>query len=112
MDPYIYTGTNILINKLNIQDEQQLIDIEAQLLIAGILDISSIVHEINFQEYQSLQTIHRFLFHELYSWEGEFRTVNIYKTERVLNGLSIIYSDKDQITSDLKAVFSWANSRI
>ncbi len=39
MDPYVYSHTNILINKLNIQDAQQLIDIEAQLLIAGIMDI-------------------------------------------------------------------------
>ena len=51
MDPYIYPNTNVLINKLNIRDEQQLIDVEAQLLIAGIIDISSITHEIDFQKY-------------------------------------------------------------
>ena len=68
MDPYIYPNTNVLINKLNIRDEQQLIDVEAQLLIAGIIDISSITHEIDFQKYKSLQKIHHFLFHELYLW--------------------------------------------
>lgn len=41
MDPYIYPGTQILKNKLNIKDEQELINIEAQLLIAGIIDIYS-----------------------------------------------------------------------
>lgn len=97
MDPYIYSNTTILINKLNIRDEQQLIDVEAQLLIAGIIDISSITHEIDFQKYESLQKIHDFLFHELYSWAGEFRTVNISKSERVLNGLSVVYSNNDQI---------------
>ena len=111
MDPYIYANTNILINKLNIRDEQQLIDVEAQLLIAAIVDISSISDEIDFQKYESLQTIHHFLFQELYSWAGEFRTVNISKSERVLNGLSVVYSDKDQIISDLKTVFSWSKSR-
>ena len=111
MDPYVYSNTNILINKLNIKDEKELIDVEAQLIIAGILDITSIFAEISFQEYRSLQKIHHFLFHELYSWAGEFRTINIYKTERVLNGLSVDYSNEDQITSDLKAIFSWANSK-
>lgn len=111
MDPYVYSNTNILINKLNIKDEKELIDVEAQLIIASILDITSISTEINFEEYQSLQKIHHFLFHELYSWAGEFRTVNMYKNEHALNGLSVIYSNEDRIKSDLKEVFSWANSK-
>lgn len=109
MDPYVYDGTNVLINRLNIRDECDLIDVEAQLFIANVLDISSIVHQINFQTYESLQSIHSFLFHELYTWAGEFRTVNIYKAERVLNGLSITYSDKSNITSELQKIFDWTH---
>ncbi|WOV83790.1 hypothetical protein PGH26_13035 [Sporosarcina jeotgali] len=97
MDPYIYPNTNTLINKLDIRDEQRLIDVEAQLLIAAIVDITSIIHH--------------FLFHELYSWAGKFRTVNISKSEQALNGLSVTYSDKDHILSDLKTVFSWSESK-
>lgn len=111
MDPYIYPNTNILINKLDIRTEKQLIDVEAQLLIAGIVDISSITPKIDFHKYESLQKIHYFLFHELYSWAGEFRTVNISKSEQVLNGLSIAYSDKNHIIYDLKTVFSWSKSK-
>ncbi|WP_438316748.1 Fic/DOC family protein [Sporosarcina sp. FA9] len=111
MDPYIYPNTNTLINKLDIRDEQQLIDVEAQLLIAGIVDINSITEKIDFQKYESLQIIHHFLFQELYSWAGEFRTVNISKSEHVLNGLSVAYSDKNYIISDLKTVFSWSESK-
>ncbi|PZX04598.1 hypothetical protein C7437_104110 [Psychrobacillus insolitus] len=62
MDQYVYSNTNVLVNKLNIKDEKELIDVEAQLIIAGILDITSISSEINFQEYRSLQNIHHFLF--------------------------------------------------
>lgn len=109
MDPYVYEGTNILINKLNIRNERDLIDVEAQLFIANVLDISSIIHQINFQTYESLQTIHHFLFQQLYTWAGEFRTVNIYKAERVLNGLSITYTEKNRIKSELKNVFDWSN---
>lgn len=110
MDPYIYPGTQVLKNKLNIQDEQELINIEAQLLIAGILDIPSILDEIDFQQYQSLQKIHCFLFQELYEWAGEFRSINIYKSERVLGGVSFMYSDYQTIPSELEAIFKWVNT--
>src|SRR5699024_7836986 len=53
--------------------------------------------------------IHRYLFEEIYTWAGEYRTVNIYKSEQVLNGLSINYSEKSQIIFDLQKVFAWAN---
>ena len=66
MDPYVYDNSTILINKLNIKDEQQLIAIEAQLLIAGLIDIDTIIEDINFDHYHSLQTIHHFLFETLY----------------------------------------------
>ena len=108
MDPYVYPNSNVLINKLNIQDEQELIDVEAQLLIAGIIDIHSIIDDLDFHDYTCLQTIYRFLFEDLYTWAGEFRTINIYKSERVLGGLSITYSNKSRIESDLKQIFKWA----
>lgn len=110
MDPYVYPHTNILKNKLNIQDAKQLIDFEAQLLIAGILDLSTNADDLDYQNYKSLQLIHRTLFYELYSWAGEFRTVNIYKSEHVLNGLSVRYSDKNRILCDLKEAFSWSTA--
>lgn len=109
MDPYVYEGSSVLINEFGIRDEQELIEVETQLFIANALDISSIIQQINFQTYESLQFIHRYLFKELYTWAGQFRTVNIYKSERVLGGPSITYSDKNQIVSELKAIFDWAN---
>ncbi|ANU11968.1 fic/DOC family protein [Planococcus antarcticus DSM 14505] len=109
MDPYVYPQTNILINKLGIQNEQELITIEAQFLIAGIIDIHSIADQIDFCDFTSIQKIHRYLFQSLYVWSGEFRTINIFKSERILGGLSIIYSNKDQIQHDLTHVFKWAN---
>ena len=67
MDLYIYPNSNVLINKLNIQDEKELIDVEVQLLIAGIIDIHSIIYDLDFHNYTCLQTIHRFLFEDLYT---------------------------------------------
>lgn len=48
MDPYVYENSNVLKNKLNIRDEQELINIEAQFLIVGILDIDEILSDIDF----------------------------------------------------------------
>lgn len=108
MDPYVYDQSNVLKNRLNIQDEQELIDIEAQLLIAGILDLDSIFTELNFFHLSSLKQIHHHLFHIIYEWAGEFRTVNIYKDELHLGIPSVSYSDYKDIQSDLNAIFSWA----
>lgn len=82
---------------------------EAQLIIAGILDITSLAEEIDFHKFESLSLIHHYLFNDLYSWAGEFRTVNIYKNEKVLNGLSVICTDKDEIEADLESIFRWTN---
>lgn len=106
MDPYVYKDTNILKNKLNVKNEQKLIDLETQFFIANMLDIRSIVDELDFTLSGSVQQVHQLLFHQIYSWAGEFRTVNIYKSEQVLNGLSISYSDKNQIKQDLTALFN------
>lgn len=100
MDPYVYPDSSVLVNKLNIQDEQELISIEAQLLIAGLLNVESITDQLDFNNYYCLKDIHRFLFQDLYTWAGEFRTINIYKEERVLNGLSISYSDYAKIEKE------------
>lgn len=108
MDPYVYEGTNILKNKLNIKDEQVLIDTEAQFFIANMLDMDSIVKEIDMTSSDSVQQVHKFLFQQIYSWAGEFRTVNIHKSEPVLGGLSVIYSEKSKIKQDLINLFNWS----
>jgi len=108
MDPYVYPQTTVLKNKLNITDEQQLVTIEAQLVIAGILDIESITSSIDVDDFISLKKIHYHLFHMLYEWAGEFRSINIYKSEKVLNGLSISYSDFLEIETDLLGIFKWS----
>lgn len=109
MDSYVYENTNVLKNKLNIQDEQKLIETEAQVFIANFLNVSSIYDGLDFESHKSLQSIHHFLFSELYTWAGEFRTVDIFKNERILGGLSVKYSNKNKITSDFRKVFDWSD---
>ncbi len=53
MDPYVYPNTSVLINKLGITDEQQLITVEAQLIIANILEVESFISEVDFDRSQT-----------------------------------------------------------
>lgn len=44
------------------------------------------------------------MFKEVYSWAGKPRTINIYKEELVLSGLSVNYSDYKAINTDLNVI--------
>lgn len=108
MDPYLYDDVPIVRNLLGIKNEEELIIVEAQILIASLLDIDSLLREVDFFDISSIQKIHYHLFSMIYDWAGDFRKVNIQKSERVLAGMSVQYSDYKNIPKDLIAVYEWA----
>lgn len=77
-EKYCYPGTNVLKNKLNIQDLNTLHMAErdyssvrqAELMLQGVTGDFSLQH---------LRSIHRQLFQDIYDWAGETRTVDISK---------------------------------
>ena len=73
-----YPGTTVLINKLDIRDEETLIEAEAMAtyINAAKLEDTPIDGAFDFDHYRA---IHRFLFSDLYDWAGEIRTVDISK---------------------------------
>ena len=74
-DPYVYPGTDILKNKLNIKDADELQDVEKKLV--------AIRSKQGFPpgrfDYAHLKAIHKHLFQDVYAWAGQERTVNISK---------------------------------
>lgn len=101
-DPYVYEGTNVLINLKGIKDQGKLDDFEstmANLALAKLYknnpDVSSVF---------SIFDIHKTLFEKVYSWAGEKRSINIYKQEEVLAGLSVEYSKEEKIEADLRKI--------
>ena len=74
-DPYVYAGTNVLINRENIRDAAELSEFErlmtAQRLREGLPEIA-----MTPGGYCSL---HRHLFQDVYAWAGRTRTVDIAK---------------------------------
>ena len=76
MDPYVYPGTSVLRNLRDIRDPEQLSKAEA---IATTNRIAELRGETKLGKFdtQHLQSIHRYIFQDIYAWAGEFRTVNI-----------------------------------
>ena len=73
-----YEGTNCLINKMNIRDEQQLSQIEADITFAksSELEQNPICGVFDFEHYRA---IHKYLFEDLYDWAGKLRSIDISK---------------------------------
>lgn len=111
LDPYVYPGTDVLINKLNIRDQLLLNDIEFSFINkALIFGISRGDFDLT-----HLKNIHKTLFGEVYTWAGQIRSVDISKgystfcrydyieveTIKLLNSLAVkdnyltIYKDKN-----------------
>lgn len=113
-DPYVYEGTNVLINLANIKEQDKLDNFETTLSRIAIVEL--LKNPIDITSTKDIFEIHKRLFKEVYSWAGEPRTINIYKTEPVLGGLSVNYSEHNQIMKDLNKIqndidsFNWVNS--
>lgn len=73
-----YSGTAVLINKLDIRDEPTLREIEATVVSAkaALWERQPLQATFDFAHYKA---VHRFLFEDLYDWAGQIRTVNISK---------------------------------
>ena len=101
-DPYTYEGTNVLINKADIRNQEKLDEFETTMVQLALIDLMKREYVIN--TVFDIYTIHRLLFQEVYDWAGKKRTINIYKNEPVLDGMSVSYTDYDYIDEDLKRV--------
>ncbi len=73
-----YENTTCLINKFNIQNEEQLAKIEASITLAKTAELERVPINRNF-DFEHYKEIHRYLFEDLYCWAGKIRTVDISK---------------------------------
>ena len=79
-DPYVYPGTTVLRNTLNLRDAEQLSlaeDRRAGVRYAALLDE---LPKPPFT-FETLKDIHRALFQDVYRWAGEPRTIALGKPE-------------------------------
>lgn len=75
-DPYCYPGTNVLKNKLSINNEKLLFEAERDLssISAATIEFKEPPYDLGY-----LCNIHQTLFSDLYEWAGKLRDVDISK---------------------------------
>lgn len=79
-DPYLYPGTSVLRNALDLRDPDRLQAVEANLTALRALRLAEQKLPGRY-DLAHLQAFHRTLFEGLYDWAGELRTVVIAKTD-------------------------------
>jgi cell filamentation protein len=78
LDPYTYPGTDVLRNLADIRDPEALASFEAGQTFARISELDDRPLPGRF-DVAHLRAIHKFIFQDVFSWAGDFRTVNISK---------------------------------
>jgi cell filamentation protein len=77
-DPYVYPGTDVLCNLLDLRDAAELAERDAALSAIRIAQLERRFIPGDF-DLTHLQATHRYIFGDIYSWAGELRTVRITK---------------------------------
>jgi cell filamentation protein len=77
-DPYTYPGTEVLRNIPGIRDPQSLAAFEANATTVRLAELDAAPLKGRF-DVAHLKAIHKYIFQDVYSWAGEFRTVNVSK---------------------------------
>ncbi len=81
MAPYVYPETNVLKNLRDIRDREQWTRFESDMSSRrlGELKHEPIPGRLAIAHYKA---IHRYIFQDVYEWAGEFRTVNICRSDQ------------------------------
>lgn len=108
-DPYLYPNTEIMTNKFNIKDSNELNSMEADFTSSRLKDIIQYGLEGK-SDLEHLLKYHFTIFQDIYYWAGQLRTINIEKPEPALGGISIEYSDVNNIESDIVFILSKVKS--
>ncbi len=77
---YCYKDTDVLINKLNITNDEDLFNAERELVSLRTYELNEKPLKGNF-DFQYLKNIHKYLFQDVYRWAGDIRNCNIAKQD-------------------------------
>ena len=77
---YCYKDTDVLINKLNITNDEDLYNAERELVSLRVSAFNDNPLKGNF-DFNYLKAIHKYLFQDIYRWAGDIRNCNIAKQD-------------------------------
>jgi cell filamentation protein len=98
-DPYTYENSTVLVNKLDLRDQDELDDFEAEITSARA---SEPLPEDNL-DFAHFCAVHRHLFQDVFDWAGTPRTVRISKQGSAFCFPEHIEAQATKLFSDLKA---------
>lgn len=104
-DPYLYPNTEVMQNKLGIMDNEKLNFVEAEYTSTRIKEIIENPIKGDF-DLDHLCRMHYCIFQDLYDWAGQPRNINVEKSEPVLGGISIEYSEFQDIKINASTILS------
>lgn len=99
-DPYCYSNSRVLKNKLNIHNPDKLQEAERRLSKYREIELLNDGIKGRF-DFEHLKAIHRYLFQDVYDWAGEVRTVDIAKGNLFCRCFAI-ESEAERIFTELK----------
>ena len=107
-DPYVYAN-GVLKNLFGIRDEAELASKEKEILAKKVVSTELVrSHKLDLE---LLQSIHRYIFQEIYEWAGTIRTCHIEKEEKFfIPGLTLRYPEPPEIVTELKKKIYHLNS--
>lgn len=108
LDPYLIPETDVLQNKLGITDKNLLEKAEADITYLKLLDIDA-WFENKPLNYETFLEVHKYIFGDLYDWAGQIRTIDIYKEEAVLGGVSLTYGEISSIQLQIETIIDDLN---
>lgn len=102
-DPYLYPGTDTLVNTAGIKDKVQLEEFERDTVALNLsqLEESPILGPFNSQR---LKETHKRIFADIYPWAGEYRE-NTGTMVKERFGNQVMYADSAYIESELNKLF-------
>ncbi len=98
---YCYPNSEVLINKLDLKTENQLEKAEKMIVLVKLYDLRQGKIKGNFDKAHFI-SIHKYLFEDLYSFAGKFRTENIAKNSFSFAEWEYIESELDRVLLKLK----------
>lgn len=98
---YFYKTCDVLVNKLDLKNAEELEAYERQVVALKLLIIENTSFTKNFDKVR-LKEIHRYLFNEVYDFAGEFREENLAKDDFRFASCEFISSELDRILEDLQ----------
>jgi cell filamentation protein len=104
-DPYTYENSTVLINKLDLRDQAELDEFEAEISSARANEPLP-EGNLDFTHYCA---VHRHLFQDVYEWAGTPRTVRISKQNNPFCFPEHIHAQANKLFADLKALNYFEN---